>query len=633
MRAFGVLAVVLACSGPFSAQEHQALPIRSEAVAAFADDFFPSSMAHRHIPGLVFVFVSDGEIRVLRGFGVAELDPRRPVDPDRTRFRLASVSKAITASAALKLVEDGRLDLNKPVNAYPNGFRITDDASQITLHHLLTHTAGFDERLIGLAARSAKELQPLAEYLAQSMPPTFIEPGRITSYSNHGFAVVGLLVQQASGRSFVDYVRTQIFEPLGMLRTGALVGPVPSDLAVAYEFKDGRHRSLSPEYLHAAPPGAFYTTGTDMGRFLIAQLRGGTYQGRRILRPETLSLMHAQHFAQTPSTSGWAYGLWEDARDGQRALLHNGGGKGYRALMYLLPQQDAGFFLAYNLADRDESGELQEAFITEFRKRFVPAHRPVDVQLSERVPVERLVGDYLYVRRARSTIEKFISVVNRLHIATDDNGGLVMTGSASGRVSLLPLGPLLFRRSDNHGVVAFEEMDDGRPERLIAVADSGFPSVYERIPLIVTLRVQLAWLCGMALIFLYATAWRPLVAVVHRRTRTKSLGPERSSTWLGGIASALNLVFLVGFPLAFLGRMEGGFPDFVYGVPVVARLLLFIPPVTTVGAVATSIAVVGMWRDAEPPVAVRLGHGVVAIALLSFIVFAWYWNLLAGLRN
>jgi hypothetical protein len=103
--------------------------------------------------------------------------------------------------------------------------------------------------------------------------------------------------------------------------------------------------------------------------------------------------------------SGWAYGLWEDTRNGGRALLHNGGGNGYRALMYLLPEHDAGFFVAYNLADRHEEGELQEVFITQFRERFVPGRRSVDVASAESASIERLVGDYLYVRRARTTMD------------------------------------------------------------------------------------------------------------------------------------------------------------------------------------------------------------------------------------
>src|SRR5687768_12568762 len=102
MRAFAIVAVVCACALPIEAQA-PSNPIDSAAVARFADEFFPRETPRRRIPGLVFVFVSGGEISVARGYGAAELESGRRVDPDRTRFRLASVSKAITATAALKL--------------------------------------------------------------------------------------------------------------------------------------------------------------------------------------------------------------------------------------------------------------------------------------------------------------------------------------------------------------------------------------------------------------------------------------------------------------------------------------------------------------------------------------------------
>jgi CubicO group peptidase (beta-lactamase class C family) len=192
------------------------------------------------------------------------------VDPDRTVFGLASVSKTITATAALQLVERKRLDLDTNVNTYLKSFQLAAEHGPITLHHLLTHTAGFDEQLIGAAARSAEDVQPSSSYLARSMPPTFIEPGRVISYSNHGYALIGHLVEEVSGRPFADYVREEIFDPLGMRRSGALTGRAPEDLAVAYEYVDGQYRGLAPDYLQVSAAGAFFTTGTDMGHSLIA---------------------------------------------------------------------------------------------------------------------------------------------------------------------------------------------------------------------------------------------------------------------------------------------------------------------------------------------------------------------------
>jgi CubicO group peptidase (beta-lactamase class C family) len=633
MRAVAVLTVVLAYPAPLSAQDPEAPgSVNPSALTAFVDEFFPQEMARRRIPGLVFVFVSGGEIALARGFGVAQLEPRRPVDPDRTVFRLASVSKTVTATAALQLVERGRLDLQTDVNTYLKSFQLAARHGPITLNHLLTHTAGFDERLLGAGARSAQDVEPSSRYLARSMPPTFMEPGRVISYSNHGYALVGHLVEEVSGRPFADYVRAEIFEPLGMWRSGSLTGQVPEDLAVAYEYEEGQHRALSPEYLQISSAGFFFTTGTDMGRFVIAHLRGGAYRERRILRPETVALMHTRHFAQTPATSGWAYGLWEDTRGGRRALLHDGGGKGYKALIYLVPHLDVGFFLAYNLADSHKDGVLHDIFVTRFRHEFVPTQDATHEPIHEPQSIEPFVGDYLYIRRARTTMEKMIAVVNRVRITGGEHGSLTMIGASGDPIQLAPIGPRLFRRADHRGVVAFDAVVEGRADRLVAIADSGYPGVYERIPLIMTLRAQLAWVVGMALVFLYAAVWRPLAGVV-RRTRRSGVDSRRPSIWLGGIASALNLLCLVGFPLAFLGRMEGGIPEFLYGLPVLAAALLLIPPVTAVMGVAAAISIIRIWRDERTSITARLAHSVVAVALVAFSVFAWYWRLMPTLAS
>jgi CubicO group peptidase (beta-lactamase class C family) len=621
------VAAILACSGTVWAQERQRPgTIDAAAVAAFADEYLPREMARRNIPGTVFVWVSGGEIAIARGFGAAALEPRRAVDPERTVFRLASVSKTITATAALQLVERGLIDLRSDVRTYLRSFRLVTGHGPIALHHLLTHTAGFDERLIGAGARSLQEVESSSRYLARAMPPTFIEPGRVISYSNHGYALIGQLVEDVSGRPFADYVRQEVFEPLGMTHSGCLTGGLPAELAVAYEYVAGRHRALSPDYLQVSSAGAFYTTGTDLARFLIAHLRGGAIGHRRVLQPETVRIMHARQFSQTAQTSGWAYGFWEDSRDGHRALLHNGGGKGFRALVYLLPEQDAGFFLAYNLADRHEDGELLESFITALRRRFLPAIERRSDQACKACPVGDVAGDYVYVRRARTTVEKMIAVLNQVRVTTDENGRAILSGRSIRPTPLTPIGPGLFRRADGRGLVSFDAASSG-PPLILLITDSGFPAVYERIPLRATLRAHVVWLLGMVLVFLYAAAWRPLAAI-FRRKRISERDTTRWSIWLSGMASALNLLFIVGFPLAFFGRIEGGVPHFLYGIPGVAAWLLFIPPLSAMLTIAGVVAVVGVWRDARAPAKARLQHSVVAFALVAFLVFAWYWRLM-----
>jgi CubicO group peptidase (beta-lactamase class C family) len=595
---------------PIAQAPDPARRVDAGAVARFADSFLPGEMARRQIPGLVLAVVADGRLAAARGYGAAQLDPWRAADPASTIFRVASVSKLVTATAVMQLAEQGRLDLHRDVNAYLRGFRVPSRHGVITLHHLLTHTAGFDDRLTGIFARPVSEQEPLRAYLARTMPPTFIEPGRMISYSNHGVALAGLIVEETSGRPFADYVRECILEPLGMRSSGFTLPPdVQRRRALAYERDGTTLRELPFDAVRTTPAGTFATTATDMSRFLIAHLRGGAFEGRRILASETTALMHAPHFRQHPDVSGWAYGFWEDRSAPGGALLHNGGGTGYRALAYLLPAYDFGFFLAYNLADRDASGELQEVFVRKLLELFVPAPPRSSTAYAGDIP-SKLAGTYRYVRRARTTGEKFIGFFNTIRIDRDRSGVLTLTRRPEAPVRLTPIGRTLFRTNDGKGQVAFDLTPDGTPRWL--VLDAGFPAVYDRAALVETLPVQAAWLGSMAAIFLYACR-----------------DARRRSRWLTGAAAALNLIFLVGFPLAFIGHITGGMPAFAFGVPPVARVLLVIPPLTTALTLAAAVAFVRAARRPHSNLELTR-NAVIVIALMGFVAFAACWQVLDG---
>jgi hypothetical protein len=126
MKALVLATIAVGCSFALptaqTPEPHQ--PIDAAAVATFADEFLPAEMARRQIPGLVLAVVADGKLAGARGYGAAQLDPRRPVDPQRTVFGVASVSKLMTATAIMQLVEQGRLDLHRDVNDYLNAFRL-----------------------------------------------------------------------------------------------------------------------------------------------------------------------------------------------------------------------------------------------------------------------------------------------------------------------------------------------------------------------------------------------------------------------------------------------------------------------------------------------------------------------------
>ena len=191
-----------------------------DGLETFLDEFFNKNMAELNIPGAAVAVVKDGEILFSEGYGFADLEQQIPVDPAQTIMRVGSVSKLFTATAAMQLVEQGLIDLDKDVNSYLTALQISDELSQpVTLDQLLTHTAGFEDRVIGTSTLSPDEVLPLGEHLGDSIPKRVLEPGSVHSYSNFGFGLTGQLIEEISGMPFTQYVEENILQPVGMTRT------------------------------------------------------------------------------------------------------------------------------------------------------------------------------------------------------------------------------------------------------------------------------------------------------------------------------------------------------------------------------------------------------------------------------
>ncbi|MCB1126907.1 MAG: beta-lactamase family protein, partial [Verrucomicrobiae bacterium] len=157
---------------------------RSE-IAAFADSVIPTALETSSIPGAAVSVVQDGRVLLQRGYGLADVDEKRPVSANETRFRVASISKILTAAAALRLAQSDRLDLHEDVNHVLQRFVIAPAYDEpITLHDLLTHTSGFDVCWLGYAARSPADHLSLRDYLSCFQPQRLRPPGSFSTYDN-----------------------------------------------------------------------------------------------------------------------------------------------------------------------------------------------------------------------------------------------------------------------------------------------------------------------------------------------------------------------------------------------------------------------------------------------------------------
>jgi CubicO group peptidase (beta-lactamase class C family) len=318
---------------------------------------------------------------------MADLETRRPVEPDRTLFRVASVSKLFVATAVMQLVEQGKLELDVDVNRSLKDFHIEEAFGEpVTLRHLLTHTGGFDDRFLYTAEPLEVLPTPLGDYLAARMPPRVMPPGRFISYSNHGYALAGHLVELASGRDFGDYVEQEIFAPLGMSSSSfGIPTPVPPDMARPYLFRKGAHQDLGLDRLRDGPAGDLVTSGSDMARFMLAHLQGGRLGELRLLGESTVSEMQREHFQLDPGLAGWCLGFAAEERNGQRAISHDGSWRGFGTGLTLVPAAGLGWFVSTN---HDFHPAFFEALRDGLWDRFFPVEEsaPPEATVLDRLP-------------------------------------------------------------------------------------------------------------------------------------------------------------------------------------------------------------------------------------------------------
>ena len=172
-------------------------------------------MSEYGVPGVGFAVLKNGQLTA-RGFGVSNVDNPQPITPD-TIFALASISKTVTTTAMMRLVEQGKVDLNAPVKRYLPDFKVQDEttANTVAIWHLLTHTPGWEGQLTA-ADRGSLTLANFIESIRDL--PKLAEPGEVWSYNNAGFNVAGRVIEVVTGQSIHDAFRTLVFEPIGLTR-------------------------------------------------------------------------------------------------------------------------------------------------------------------------------------------------------------------------------------------------------------------------------------------------------------------------------------------------------------------------------------------------------------------------------
>jgi CubicO group peptidase (beta-lactamase class C family) len=329
-----------------------------------ADELIVEAMNERATPGSGVGVVSRSETVYAKGIGLADVERGRLVTT-KTVFRIGSISKTMTAIGLMQLWERGRFDLDDPVNEYLRNYRVEHPgiaAPPVTFRHMLTHTSGIGELrkptdlfrpMIGLGAKPDGLVPTTAEYYAKDLRPA-VYPGTKWAYSNHAFNVLGQLVEDISGEPFDEYMRKNVFGPLGMENTDYLRSErVREELAQGYNFSRGRLKPVKYMEILVRGAGSVFSSVEDMCRYAAALLGRGANEHGRVLEPETLELMMRPHYRlddRLPAM-GFAFLLLDDV-DGHLIAGHDGGWPGFVSSMVLCLEEELGIVAFVNASSR-----------------------------------------------------------------------------------------------------------------------------------------------------------------------------------------------------------------------------------------------------------------------------------------
>jgi len=331
-------------------------------------------IAHRWpCVGLAVGVIRGGALEAFAAHGYADIGSRTPVTED-TVFRIASITKTFTAIAVMQLWEQGLIDLDAPANTYLRAYRLAPakvGVGQPTVRHLLTHTAGIREVLhpsglvrtrdLGETVPSGRSVPSLAEFYGGALRVD-AEPGTTFTYTDHGFATLGQIVEDVGGTTLAILMRERIFEPLGMDHTELFRSDrVRSGLATGYELRAGGAERVEDFEVVTTGGGGIYSTPRDMARYVAALLGRGANEHGSVLRPETVAMMFEPHFQPDPRVPGFGLGFFRADIGGHPAVEHDGILPGFDAEILLAPEDGIGVMAFANGAKRGMHWLVPEA--------------------------------------------------------------------------------------------------------------------------------------------------------------------------------------------------------------------------------------------------------------------------------
>ncbi len=346
-------------SFPFTAAK-EALDPAAKAAAALEgfDKVAEEGLKALKVPGVAIAVIKDDKVVYVRGFGLKDVEKSLAVTPD-TIFAIGSSSKAFTVFALGKLVDEGKVEWDKPVRDYIPWFRLYDKEAggRLTVRDLVTHRSGLPRHDLVWYNNLTASREELVRRLAYLQPSADLREK--FQYNNLMFLTAGYLLETLTGKKWEDAVRSLVFEPLGMKRANFSVLESQKDADFAFPYvseEKGFKKVPFRDITTVGPAGAINASVNEMANWAVVHLNNGKFGGAQLVNTATVADMHASHMLlgvepATPDILTAAYGMgwFTDVYRGHRRYHHGGNIDGFSAMVSVLPNDGLAFVALTNM--------------------------------------------------------------------------------------------------------------------------------------------------------------------------------------------------------------------------------------------------------------------------------------------
>ena len=585
------------------------------------DSVLMSELQAVNFVGIGVIVSNRDSVLYQKTFGYSNIENQQPISIDSTIFRIASVSKLLTTISVMTLVQRGILDLKTDINNYlPFKIDYAYDPP-ITLIDLLTHTAGFEDKIIGTYGKNMEDIKTLRDYLRVNIPEQIYPPGKFTLYSNHSFALAGLIVEHMSETPFLSYIENTIIKPLGLAHSFVSESPgLQKTITLSYILNRSTktfERNQMLLYRNLSPAGMMNMSIGDMNKLMQNLLQFGQSGNKRILNDESIQTIFKNWYSPGKSLYGYGLSLYE-RRFNKKRLMTIGGQLPSFSCQLTFINEDIAIYLVANTSMNRTLIRLSDAIISTIYLQQTHEQKPYR-QVDD---YKRYTGRYHWNRYSRTQLDKMLGIYRDTKVLNyNDSGYFHFWGMKD---KWIYQSPNVFTHNKSDNEIHFVSNNENR---IIGIKGSlilDMPVYLERFKWIEnpdlvnnSIGILLLLLIGIPLVW--------LIIYLFQRFKMKNKENKRiiHLKVIMSVAGILNLFYLFAFR-----SFTKNYVDFITGNEFQLYLYYSFSYVITVIYMAAFINVYRLFGKLELSIFNRISLTVMIISMILYYLLLLYFKLI-----